>query len=111
MYAYMLRSADSKHFHVGCDCIVRSGDAGLIRAYKTSPEHRKLEREKRVAKDAANRAEIERLLAEKREVLIGKTTKRWDGSEESLYSYLVRVLPSCGAAGRARYLKQIRQAA
>lgn len=110
MYAYQLKSSDGKKFHVGCDCIAKSGDAGLIKAYKTSRAHRDLERQKRQAKDAANQAEISKLLAEKREALSAKTIKTWNGAEESFYSYLLRVLPSCGAAGRQRYLRQMRAA-
>ena len=110
IWAYGLEAANGYKFHVGCDCIEKSGDAGLIRAYKTSPQHRAIAANKRRARDEANQAEIARLLAEKRAILEAKTVKRYDGSEESLYSNFVRCLGYCGAAGRARYLKTLRAA-
>ncbi len=47
--AYCVRSADGKRFKVGCDCIRKAGDSGLIR-YVT-----KEERTKRQAKAKAKR--------------------------------------------------------
>ena len=35
-----IRGADGKQFKVGCNCVEKTGDAGLIRAYKTLPEYR-----------------------------------------------------------------------
>ena len=110
IYAYGLQAANGNKFHVGCDCIEKSGDAGLIRAYKSSPEHRALAAKKRAAKDEANKAEIARLLEEKRQTLEAKAVIRWDGTEESLYNSYVRIIGMCGASGRARYLKALRAA-
>lgn len=107
---FKLRSRDGHNFIVGSDCIAKAGEDGILRAYKTSPGYRAAQAQKRAAKDAAVRAEIERLMAEKRETLSAQMRKRWDGSEESFYSYLLRVLPMCGASGRRSYLKAIRAA-
>lgn len=108
MYAYELRAANGHKFHVGCDCIDKSGDAGLIHAYKTSPQHRALQANKRRAKDEANKAEIARLLEEKRDALAAQTHVMWNGTQESMHDFYVRVIGYCGAAGRSRYLKALR---
>lgn len=107
---FKLRSRDGHNFIVGSDCIAKAGDDGVIKAYKTSPEYRVAQAQKRAAKDEAVRAEIERLMDEKREALSAQMRKRWDGSDESFYSYLLRVLPMCGASGRRAYLKAIKAA-
>ena len=38
MYVCDIRSSDGNTFHVGCDCVGRTGDAGLIKAYKSAPD-------------------------------------------------------------------------
>lgn len=40
MLVFEVRSSDGKVFKVGCNCINKTGDAGLIKAYKNSPEVR-----------------------------------------------------------------------
>lgn len=50
MYAYNLRSADGKEFYVGCDCIEKSGDKGLLRVVSV------VEKQKRQAQNDARRA-------------------------------------------------------
>lgn len=108
MYVCKIQAADGREFKVGCDCVKRTGDAGLIKAYKSSPEFRQMEAAKRLAKDESNKVEIDRLMAEKRDVLT-EARCPWNQSE-SLYSYIARVLPWCGASGRSRYLRIIRHA-
>ena len=34
--------------------------------------------------------------------------KMWNGEMESQFEYLTRVIPMCGAAGRSRYLKHVK---
>jgi hypothetical protein len=50
-YKFFLRSADNREFYVGCDCIYKSGDLGLIDIAKK--ERRRLAKEKRDALNAA----------------------------------------------------------
>lgn len=103
-------SADGRKFVVGSDCVARTGDAGIIRAYKNSPDLRAMKRAKSAALTARKNAEIELLMVEKKNVLLAVMIPTWDGkSREPAYDYLVRVLPRCGAAGKARYLKFIKK--
>lgn len=111
MYVCLIQDKNGKQFKVGCDCVERTGDAGMIRAYKSTPEYRKHQKDLRQAKDKANDAELRRLLADDsfRALLTsktfvnsrGETTNRLDGAEKSL--------PWCGAAGRAQWLACFRK--
>lgn len=99
-------SADGKRFLVGVDCVQRTGDAGLLRGYSTSPEVRKMNRLRREAKDEANKAEWARIMADPaaREKLaayhIGEGVDRTD-----FLSFAERAWGWCGMSGRARYVR------
>lgn len=109
-YAYWLLAANGHRFYVGCDCINRSGDGGLIAAYKRSPEHRALERERRKARDERVTAELVRLLALEDPKLDQPRPPRWDRDTlvETHRAYYARIVRLCGAAGRARWMKQLK---
>lgn len=49
-------SADGKESKVGCNCIEKVGDNGLLKAYKNSPEFRCRQRELRAKREAAKEA-------------------------------------------------------
>jgi hypothetical protein len=61
---YDVESADGRRFHVGSDCILRTGSAGLIKAVNKAVA--KLRREQRQARERANGAEMVALLADER---------------------------------------------
>ena len=63
MYACLIQSSDGKQFKVGCDCVAKTGDSGLIKAYKKSPEYRAHQRELRHARDLVKRQELDDLMA------------------------------------------------
>lgn len=105
---YWLLSADGRKFGVGCDCIEKSGDAGLIKAYKNSPEVRAANRAKIDARNERVADELATLMVDNAETLKAISKSTWNGTQESQYDYLARVIPWCGAAGRARCLKHIR---
>lgn len=46
-----VKSADGKAFKVGCNCIAKVGDTGLLKAYKTSPQFRAIQRANKAAKN------------------------------------------------------------
>jgi hypothetical protein len=83
---FNLRSTDGKEFKVGCDCIRKAGDVGLLRAYTTSPEYRNAQREKRRAKHFKDAAELTALLSQHADKLAaiphpyGSVTGRLGGS-------------------------------
>lgn len=42
-----VKSADGRVFKVGCNCVDKTGDRGIIQAYKKSPAYRKMQRDAR----------------------------------------------------------------
>jgi hypothetical protein len=68
-YEFHVVGADGRSFKVGCDCIAKVDDAGLLKAYKSLPEFRASQREKRWAKAARQRAEFKALVEEKAAML------------------------------------------
>lgn len=105
MYCFHLEAANGKRFHVGCDCIKRSGDGGLIRAYKNSPQYRAMQAEKRTAKDAHVKAQLEALLAAHDPALDVVSDDPRNYKRLTVFAWVQQSLPWCGAAGRARYLR------
>ena len=105
---YQIKSADGKVFSVGSSCVNKTGDVGLIKSFKNSPAVRALNAAKRQALDDRKSAEIQVLLAAHAEKLASIKITRWNGDVESKLDYLNRVLPMCGASGRASYLKHIK---
>lgn len=105
---FEILSADGKRFIVGSSCVFKTNDAGLIRQYKNNPDFRKAQAAKRAALDSRKSAALAQLIEDHAEALRAMMLKKWDGSDESQYDYLKRVVPMCGAAGRARYLKSVK---
>ena len=68
-FEFHIMSADGKAAKVGCDCIAKVADEGLLKAYKSSPEYRAKERAKRAVKAAAVFKELSALIAVKAGVL------------------------------------------
>lgn len=62
---FRIRSADGKTFKVGCDCLMKTGDAGLIQRVKkdVSEMERKKRAQKKIDKEAVAKAQCEALLS------------------------------------------------
>lgn len=105
---YVIRSSDGKQFEVGCDCVAKTGDAGLIKSYKNLPAVRAFNKAKRLSLDAKKSTEIAELLRDNAAFLKTLSMTKWNGQTETQFDYITRVLPMCGAAGRARFLKHIK---
>ena len=107
MYVCQLESADKKHFEVGCDCIRRAGDAGLLRAYKNRPEVRAMNRAKAADRDQRVIAEWNAIMADDaaKQKLWAKEVPSYRGGMEPWGAFALRAWSYCGASGRARYLK------
>ncbi len=113
MNVCMIRGADGSEFKVGCDCVARTGDAGLIRQYKNRPEVRAANRAKAKAKDHAVTAAWQELIeAPATLAKLGSVTvpgKPWiPGDRTPMLDSLKRVWAMCGASGRATRLKQLK---
>lgn len=107
MNVCVIEGADGKRFKVGTTCVEKTGDAGLIRAFKTSPQVREQNRQRAVAKDDAVKAEWAKLMADDaaRTKLAAAKASAWDGGEQSWLAKAERAWPMCGASGRAGYLR------
>ena len=106
-----IKSADGRTFKVGADCVAKTGDAGLIRSFKTRPEVRKIAKMKAAAKDDAVRAEWKGLFEANEAKLSALFVpgRPWvPGEQITLFESLKRVWGMCGAAGRKRTLKTLK---
>lgn len=113
MYVCRIKSADGKFFKVGCDCVAKTGDAGMIQAYKKSPEYRAHQRELAHAKDQVKTAELNEILARP---LVQASLKsqphpvaHFAGQGKTYLDYIKYCLGGSGAAGRASWLKWLRE--
>jgi hypothetical protein len=99
---YKIQDANGKTFVVGSTCVYKTGDDGLIRSYKANREVRAFAAAKRDRLAARKADELTALIAANRDALAGMASPN---STANLLQYLERVVPMCGAAGRARFLK------
>ncbi len=111
--AYWIMGRDGKKFKVGCDCVEKTGDAGLIRGYKNHPEVRAMRRMKTKAKDDRVKAEFAAMMADP--AVVAKLSavfvpgRPWiPGDKVSMFEDVKRVWGMCGASGRARHLKRLK---
>ena len=112
-YACHIRSANGNTFIVGTDCVARTGDAGLIRSYKTRSEVRAANRAKAKAKDDLVCAEWTALInaaatVEKLSAIMVPGRPWVAGEQISLFDSMKRLWGMCGATGRKRTLKTLK---
>lgn len=110
MTVCQVRSSDGKLFGVGVNCVEKVGDAGILKAYKNSPEVRARNRAKAQAKDDAIRAEWNILINQPAviEKLKSSFVQKWNKTMQSQYESLTWIWDHCGASGRNRYLKHLK---
>lgn len=110
MQVCVIESADKKRFKVGVDCLRKTGEAGLIKSYKTHPEIRKMNRARALAADNRVIEEWKQITADEK-MVAALSAPKITGSKtgESWLSYALRAWGWCGAAGRKRYLKSAKQ--
>lgn len=107
MYVCIIRSACGKVSEVGTTCVLKCGDSGLIKAYKTSPQARKLASELRQKADEKVKLEWANIMQDeaKCEKLSSIQVENWRGLKQSWLTYAQVAWSHCGMAGRKRYLK------
>jgi hypothetical protein len=105
---YEVESSDGKRFHVGCDCIMKTGDRKLERAVTLA--ERSHAKKLRDARKVAVKAEYAALLADPdtKQKLAGKTVQTFTQARD-MFSYYEFMFKCCGAAGKARYLKDLKK--
>lgn len=91
-YRYTVRSADGREFIVGSDCILKTGDAGLVKAYRGSPEYKRKAREARERKAAKLVARWEAIMADPQAgaVLDSKELELWGCTAQARRYWLAR---------------------
>ena len=108
-----IRAADGKEFKVGCDCVAKTDDAGLIKAYKQSAEFRQHQRVLRHEQDKARIQDLTALLDKPEVQAVLKQDKHpsdWYASKgKTFLDYALYVLKAGGARGRADILKGVRR--
>jgi hypothetical protein len=105
-------SKDGKRSKVGCNCIAKVGDAGLLKAYKTSPEFRAHARALRFKKAEAVRIALIDFIAGNRSQLKAQPhsrgfVDRQTGAPLTRLDEINWQFDHCGAAGRASLLKSL----
>lgn len=113
-YVFNIRSSDGVVSGVGCDCIAKVGDEGLLKAYKTSPEWRKLQREKREAKGKVARETVDSLIAANRDKLAAMPhphgfTDRKTGEPLTMLDQVQWMADHCGTSGIIAYAKTLQK--
>jgi hypothetical protein len=103
---FLVKSSDGKLFAVGCECINKSGDTGLMR--NVSAEKRKLDADKRHAREKSKLDTLQGLLQD--EKVIAKLSslphpKGWAG--RSALDYVDWMTDHSGTSGRLRVLSYI----
>jgi len=108
-----IKAADGRRFKVGSDCVAKTGDAGLIKSFKTRPEVRAIARAKAKARDERVCAEWAALISapatvEKLSAMFVPGRPWVPGETVTLLEDMKRVWSMCGASGRARKLKTLK---
>lgn len=106
-------SADGKRFKVGCDCIAKVGDEGLLQAFKTSPAVRDHKRKLAAAKAAREFTELSALIDAAAPVLSTLPhprgfVDRSTGKPLTRLDYVKWYLKACGASGRGKWLRGLK---
>ena len=113
MVVCVIQDATGKRFKVGSDCVAKTGDKGLIKAFRTSPRQREMARKARQRADDRVIAEWDALWADPAtsKALEGMHPCLWNGepnTAETLEDNIKRRWNWSGAAGRKRNLKQLK---
>lgn len=111
---FWLRSADGREFKVGCDCIAKADDAGLMRRIsRVKADH---ERALRARRDEKRKDEIVEMLADRtvREKLESLPhprgfKNRETGEALTLFHWASWMLAHAGAKGRREVAKKIEE--
>lgn len=102
---YDIVSSDGKKFHVGCECVNKTGDTKLVKAVNVQIQRNN--KAKRDQKAAEVKAELQAILKdlEKRHTLMGVQLQRGNLLERAEWFFVC-----AGATGRAKVLKEVKEA-
>lgn len=113
-YEFHIVSKDGKRSKVGCDCIAKVGDEGLLKAYKTSKQWRDLQAYKRAIKAAKVRDELTALIGDSAATLAVLPhprgfTDRQTHQPMTALDYYRWHLENAGASGRDGTLRELKR--
>lgn len=110
MMVCQIQSSDGRRFKVGSNCVDKTGDEGLMKAYKNRPEYRELQRQKAAAKDERVKAEWAALFADPANIeKLNTIVREGYHGPEGWGAFALRAWGYCGASGRAGYLAQAKK--
>ena len=113
-YEYWLKSADGKRFKVGCDCVAKVGDTGLLKIIQHSPEfvaHKLATENKRAL---AVDAELNALISANSETFRSHRhplnfNNLQTNEPLSYMDYVEWMMRNCGRSGKAKLLRTIKK--
>lgn len=106
---YLIKSSDGNTFFVGCDCVAKTGDAGLVKIANEAKN--KLIKAKRHAKEEAEHEEIKTLLHDKANRDYLDSLPHPKGfSNLTFMDYVTWMYDHSGASGRGKLLKTLKDA-
>ncbi len=107
MYVFNIESSDGKRFDVGSDCVLKSGEAGIVNMWFVKDEVKIHKAEMRRAKDRTTIAQGNILLRENRDMLA--TTPHPHGFEnKTLADYADWMFKTAGITGQVKTAKLIK---
>ena len=96
MGCYLIKSADGRRFKVGCDCVRKTGDVGLIVVVDDAAK--KAKRKAKAARDLAKIALAQETLAANPELLADRPHPSIKG--KTLRDYATWMMANAGTTGR-----------
>ena len=110
MDAYIIQSSDGKRFKVGCECVKKTGDLGIILAVKTAKA--KKDREYRHAREACKLREGAELMADQRvRDFLSKYphSKEWAAARgDTLLDEITWLIKNSGVSGTLRAYARVK---
>ncbi len=110
MNAFQIVSSDGKCFKVGCDCVAKTGDAGLRK--QVNDIERKRREATRYTKAKTVLVELNELLADgtvrAKLAAIPHSNKYWADKGQTELNSIEWMVANAGDAGRAKTLKRVR---
>ena len=108
MNVFDLQGACGSRFHVGSECVLKTGDAGLRKVVAAAK--RAHDRKLREARDAKKTAELVTLIADHASDLAALPHPLdWRADKGDTFGdYAAWMMDHCGASGRGRLLKEVK---
>lgn len=111
MNVFFVQSSDGKDFKVGCQCVDKTGDAGLIKQYKTLPAYKEAKRKTAEQKDEKVKEQMAVIINQHKTELKGKPHPNKYMAESkglTFFDYANWVLKYSGATGRNQAFKRLK---